>query len=52
MPAGSSFVLDLPGGGGYHDPSQRREEALAEDIAEGLVTEEAAMTDYGWSPQA
>jgi N-methylhydantoinase B len=49
MPAGSSFVLDLPGGGGYHDPSQRREEALAEDIAEGLVTEDGAGTQSGSS---
>lgn len=49
MPAGSSFVLDLPGGGGYHDPSQRREEALAEDIAEGLVTEDGAGTHSGSS---
>jgi N-methylhydantoinase B len=51
MPAGTSFVLDLPGGGGYHDPSGRRLEALSEDIEEGLVTEQATMSDYGWTPQ-
>jgi N-methylhydantoinase B len=47
MPAGSSFVLDLPGGGGYHDPLQRSAEALSEDIAEGLVTEDVALEQHG-----
>ena len=46
MPAGASFVLELPGGGGYHDPSLRSPEKLAEDMAEGLVTEEGAEQDY------
>jgi len=47
MPVGSSFVLDLPGGGGYHDPSQRSAEALSEDIAEGLVTGDVALDQGG-----
>jgi N-methylhydantoinase B len=38
MPAGSSFTLELPGGGGFHDPSERDPEALARDIADGLVS--------------
>ncbi len=52
MPAGASFVLELPGGGGYHDPSGRQSEALTEDLEEGLVTEERALRDYGFAPQA
>ncbi|MGH8913979.1 MAG: hydantoinase B/oxoprolinase family protein, partial [Acidimicrobiia bacterium] len=51
MPAGESFVLELPGGGGYHQPSDRSPEAVAEDIAEGLVTKAAAAADYGASEQ-
>jgi N-methylhydantoinase B len=46
MPAGSSFVLELPGGGGFHEPSERDPEALARDIADGLVTERAAAEHY------
>lgn len=49
LPAGTSVVLDLPGGGGYHDPHERSHEALAEDLAEGLVSHAAAERDYGFA---
>ncbi|MGH8914858.1 MAG: hydantoinase B/oxoprolinase family protein, partial [Acidimicrobiia bacterium] len=49
LPAGASFVLELPGGGGYHDPAERPSEAVKMDIEEGLVSEEAAAGDYGWA---
>jgi N-methylhydantoinase B len=47
MPAGARFTLELPGGGGYFDPRERAPEALAEDVAEGLVSRAAAERDYG-----
>jgi N-methylhydantoinase B len=47
LPAGSSFVLDLPGGGGFHDPRERDRDAVAEDVAEGLVSRAAAKRSYG-----
>jgi N-methylhydantoinase B len=40
------FVLELPGGGGFHDPRDRDPAALAQDVAEGLVTEAAANRYY------
>ncbi|MCK6454708.1 MAG: hydantoinase B/oxoprolinase family protein [Alphaproteobacteria bacterium] len=36
------------GGGGYGDPGARCRSAVAADIAEGAVTREAAIRDYGW----
>jgi N-methylhydantoinase B len=46
------FVLELPGGGGYHDPQQRSADELREDIADGLVSRTAAVRDYGSLPAA
>src|SRR5204863_7128958 len=40
------------GGGGYGDPIDRDPEAVEEDIARGLVTEEAARRIYGVVPGA
>jgi N-methylhydantoinase B len=45
--AGVPVVLRLPGGGGYGDPLKRRPEDVAHDVTAGLVTPEAAKTDYG-----
>jgi N-methylhydantoinase B len=47
LPAGASFRLELPGGGGYHSPAARSPEAVREDIEEGLVSGAAAQRDYG-----
>jgi N-methylhydantoinase B len=47
MPAGSSLTLELPGGGGFHDPAERDPEALARDVADGFVSERAASLSYG-----
>jgi N-methylhydantoinase B len=47
LPAGVSFRLELPGGGGYFDPRERAPAAVAEDVAEGLVSARAAERDYG-----
>jgi N-methylhydantoinase B len=47
LPAGATFTLELPGGGGYFDPRERAPEAVAEDVAEGLVSRAAAEREYG-----
>jgi N-methylhydantoinase B len=47
MPANASFTLELPGGGGYHDPDERPEERILEDLLDGLIDEEQAPRDYG-----
>ena len=47
--AGDRVRVDLPGGGGHGDPHERPLEAIAEDIAEGYVTAEAAQALYGVS---
>jgi N-methylhydantoinase B len=47
LPAGTRFALDLPGGGGFFDPRERDPEAVAGDVAEGLVSPAAAEREYG-----
>lgn len=47
LPAGARYVLELPGGGGFFEPAERDPAAVAEDVAEGLVTPERALSDYG-----
>jgi N-methylhydantoinase B len=49
MRAGERFLLQSAGGGGYGDPRQRDRTAIARDIAEGYVSEDAAANDYGWN---
>jgi N-methylhydantoinase B len=38
MAAGERFLLQSAGGGGYGDPDQRDDDAIARDIAEGYVS--------------
>lgn len=47
LEAGVRFVLELPGGGGFYAPAERDRAAVQEDVAEGLVSPEAAQRDYG-----
>lgn len=47
MKEGERFLLQSAGGGGYGDPRERDRAALTHDIAEGYVTKEAAVKDYG-----
>ncbi len=47
VPAGDRLVVELPGGGGLGDPRQRRPDAVAADVASGLVSPEAAERIYG-----
>jgi N-methylhydantoinase B len=50
IPEGDRLVLLLPGGGGMGDPSERDPAAIARDIADGLVSPDAALRDYGFDP--
>jgi N-methylhydantoinase B len=47
VPPGVSVRLLFAGGGGYGVPRERAEEAIREDLAEGLVTPDGARRDYG-----
>ena len=46
LPAGARFTLELPGGGGFHDPAQRDPAAVEQDVAAGLVSPTARTDDY------
>ena len=44
---GDTITISFPGGGGYGPPRQRESVAIAADLAEGFVTPDAAVRDYG-----
>jgi N-methylhydantoinase B len=44
---GDVVTIETSGGGGHGNPADRPAEALAADLAEGFVTPEGAMRDYG-----
>ncbi len=44
---GDRVIVETPGGGGHGDP--RRRKTVAEDVANGKVSAEAAGKFYGWS---
>ena len=46
IPEGDLLIFETPGGGGYGDPLERRAEAVAADVAKGLVSREAAERLY------
>jgi N-methylhydantoinase B len=48
---GEVLRLEVPGAGGMYDPAERNREALARDIANGLVTPGRAARDYGMAPE-
>ncbi|RVA55295.1 hydantoinase B/oxoprolinase family protein [Mesorhizobium sp. M7A.F.Ca.US.001.01.1.1] len=41
VPAGRRLVLELPGGGGYGNPSRRSTEARAQDVSRGYISEKS-----------
>jgi len=45
--AGDKLVFRTAGGGGLGDPLERDPELVAQEVRRGLVTEEAARTEYG-----
>ena len=46
VPAGDRLIMEMPGGGGYGDPSKRPLEAIAEDLVNGLISPDRAREDY------
>jgi len=48
---GDQVRLVAPGGGGLGDPFDREPERVLADVAEGLVTPEAALSEYGLKVQ-
>ena len=44
---GTRLLAVTPGGGGWGDPLERNPQAVAEDVALGLVSSRGAETDYG-----
>ncbi|MDX2155828.1 MAG: hydantoinase B/oxoprolinase family protein [Hyphomicrobiaceae bacterium] len=48
IPPGEVMRIVEAGGAGYGDPMKRAAAAVAEDVANGLVTREGAARDYGW----
>ncbi len=43
---GEKLIFDTPGGGGFGPPEARAPDMLARDVAQGLVSQEAADRDY------
>ena len=48
---GQTLIFETPGGGGYGDPRKRARAAVREDVANGLVSIEAARSDYGFDAE-
>jgi N-methylhydantoinase B len=46
VPAGTVLCLEQTGGGGYGEASERPKELVQEDIENGYVSAEAAVTQY------
>lgn len=51
LAANETLVLTTSGGGGLGPPVDRAREAIAKDVAEGLVSEEEARARYGASAE-
>jgi N-methylhydantoinase B len=47
MEPGETFMVEMPGGGGYGDPKKRPAEEVLEDVLNGYVSLETAERDYG-----
>lgn len=52
LKAGQWFAVISPGAGGYGPPARRTHEAVARDLAEGVVDPETARTVYGYGARA
>ena len=50
IPAGDRMVVLTPGGGGIGEPGQRDRAQIARDVADGLISPEAAQEVYGYVP--
>jgi N-methylhydantoinase B len=52
IPPGDRLVIMTPGGGGLGDPRRRDPQAVVHDVAEGLVSPQAAEETYGLQQKA
>jgi N-methylhydantoinase B len=41
------LIIEMPGGAGYGDPAARDPDRIARDLRDGLISPEAARTQYG-----
>jgi N-methylhydantoinase B len=48
---GTEITLNLPGGGGLGDPSERESALIQQDLRNGIVTSGAVEQDYGVAVQ-
>ncbi|MNL62957.1 hypothetical protein D3C87_1870340 [compost metagenome] len=47
LAAGESVRIETPGGGGYGPPAERTRARIAQDLADGKISLDAARTAYG-----
>ena len=47
IPPGETLILEMPGGGGFGSPLERDPQAVADDVRDGMVSPEAALSEYG-----
>jgi N-methylhydantoinase B len=47
IPKGDSLIVELPGGGGFGKPRLRARQLVEADVKAGVVSLQAARTDYG-----
>ncbi|MCV2889859.1 hydantoinase B/oxoprolinase family protein [Ruegeria aquimaris] len=50
VPAGETLIFETPGGGGYGPAGERDRAQVLRDLAEGLISAEAARDIYGVEP--
>jgi N-methylhydantoinase B len=50
VPIGTMYYQKAGGGGGYGDPHKRDRDILAEEIRNGVISDEAAVELYGFVP--
>ncbi len=51
VPKGTIYHQVASGGGGYGDPKRRDRKLLAEEIRNGVISEQAAREKYGYEPE-
>ena len=47
VPAGTLYVQEAGGGGGYGDPKERSREKVRQEVRDGIISPEAARETYG-----
>lgn len=52
VPAGGRLLVEIPGGGGFGEPSRRDPRQVAVDVAHELISPAAARTVYGVGAEA